>query len=117
MNNRLDRHNGFPATDWAIYLDSNKYDCRGIDTVDQWVREWDGVDAPLALWSFATDTHSYVKSIKITGRTCQFPSCDSARLRVRVTFADPEVGTMGGWLIRVGGKFFVSEEARQYFHS
>jgi hypothetical protein len=24
---------------------------------------------------------------------------------------------MGGWLIRVGGKFFVSEEARQYFHS
>ena len=33
-------------------------------------------------------------------------------VRVRVTFADPEVGTCGADLIMVGGKFFTMDDAK-----
>jgi len=112
-----ERNDGFPLTEWAIYLDTDP-NCRGIDKVDEWVRRWDAVDAPLALWSFGTYTHSYVQQIRITGRTCQWErGTGTARIRAKVHFADPEVGTVGAWLIRAGGVPFVSEDARRFFHN
>ena len=97
---------GFAPTDFALTLDEGNRLCRRIDTVEQWVQQWDDNTGPLALYSDATDAWSYVAKIELTGRSVRFDSTGTPFVRVRVTFADPEVGMVGANLIRVGGKFF-----------
>jgi len=109
MTNTIE--NDYTATDWALFLDEGNLLCRRIDTVAQWVQEWDDNTGALALYSDATETHSYVAKIEITGHRVRYEH-GTARIRARVTFADPEVGTCGATLIKVGGKPFTKEDAQ-----
>jgi hypothetical protein len=103
----------FAPTAFALTLDEGNRFCRRLDMVAQWVQDWDAVQAPMALFSDATETHSYVAKIEITGRSVRFQDATGTPyVRVRVTFADPEVGTCGADLIMVGGKFFTMEDAK-----
>jgi len=103
-----------PAS-WAIYTDVEHGgpQCRGLDHVEDWVRDWDDVGAQLALWSSVTRTQSYVRSVSVTGRKVNLSSSGTMQIRVRVDFEDPEVPSVGGWMIRVGGAPFLATEAEE----
>lgn len=109
------RFDGFSPTGWAIYTDVEHGGphCRGLDHVADWVRDWDDVGARLALWSSVTRTHSYVRSVSVTGRKVNLSSSGTMQIRVRVDFEDPEVPSVGGWMIRVGGTPFLATEAEE----
>lgn len=103
----------FAPTAFAVTLDEGNTLCRRIDTVAQWVQDWDDNTGALALYSDATQTHSYVAKIEITGRSVRVNSYGSPFVRVRVTFADPEVTPCGADMIMVGGKFFTMADAQK----
>lgn len=108
----IEQQADFAPTAFALTLDEGNRFCRRIDTVAQWVQEWDDNTGALALFSDATQTWSYVAKIEITGRSVRFRDVTrTPYVRVRVTFADPEVGTCGADLI-MGGKFFTMDDAK-----
>lgn len=100
-----DTHEGFTTTGFAIYQDEGTDECRRIDTVEPWVRQWDGVESRFALYSFTTRTHGYV-SVKVTGRSIRFrPGTGTPFVRAQVTF-EHTGETVGADLIAVGGAYF-----------
>ena len=113
MNTLENNEAAFAPTAFALTLDEGNRFCRRIDTVAQWVQDWDDMTAPMALYSDATDTWSYVAKIEITGRRVRFNVTGTPFIRVRVTFADPEVTPCGADLIMTGGKSFSVEDAQE----
>lgn len=112
MTTATNSNTGFNATDWALTLDEGNRFCRRLDTVEQWVQDWDDNTGPMALFSDVTQTWSYVAKIEITGRRIRYQDgTGTPFVRVRVTFADPEVGTVGADLIKTGGKDFTMTDA------